>query len=581
MSVGDAFLLLSIGLGVAATIRARPVLVAAHVAGALASLTMLVVAFVTEDWRNAYVVSTTRPGLSLPVRIAGLWGGAEGSLLLFAALISVAALVLSFLRGQSRPVTALASAYLTVTLVAANPFDLLDARAVGGLGLQPVLEHPAMTWHPPILYVGLVGMIVPGLLAIGGSPPTLVRRATGVALALLTAGLATGAAWAHAELGWGGYWAWDPIESAGLVAWLAGAATLHRFFDGSDWKQRSAFLLPALAAVWATTLTRAGLVQSVHAFADRPGLRAGLLATAVGWSAALAWLALAFDGSPARSPLATGPRSWTGRRIASIALLGATGIVALGTYEPAIEQALGTNTVGVAGVFFARALWPIVIGGAILAVRADWALVPAATGAVVALALTPLGAGPFGFGVALAGGAVAGSAIGSTFKPAGRRGWLAHAGVGIALIGIGGTMAATIDQLVLTQDQPVLLNGQTFLHRGIELQTTTATASAIASVEVDGEMLRPRIVNHRLRNVPTTEAATIRSLLDETQVLLSDGQDQTASYRINRTPRLNLVWLGLVVLALGLLRIPLTPKAVRPREPVRWDQAPSVNRKGR
>ncbi len=546
MTLGVALLSLSILTGIVASIRPWRELVIIHAGTAVAATAVLIAAFATEDWSNAYVVSTTRPGLGPLVRIAGLWGGAEGSLLLFAAFVAIAAFIVERMGGQFRPLTALASAYGVVILISANPFEQLDARAVGGLGLQPVLEHPAMTWHPPALYLGLVGVMVPGLLAVGGVGDRWVRAATGVSLALLTTGLATGAAWAHAELGWGGYWAWDPIESAGLVAWLATAATLHLRFESAKRLSRALFLLPALAAVWATTLTRAGLVQSVHAFADRPGLRAGLLIAAVSWTGLLGWLVA--SASPAVPTTGRGSRH---RLIATFSLLMATGIVAIGTYEPAVEQAMGSDTVGIAGVFFARALWPVVIGAAVLAVRADRRLAAAVVGAVLAVLITPLSAGPFGLAVAVAGGAAAGSA--ALAGKAGRAGWLAHVAVGIALVGIAGTMAATVDQLVLTRDQPVEVNGQTFVHRGLALDTTRTQESVIATIEVDGVDLHPALVAHRLRNVPTAEAATFRSLLDETQVLLSDGTDASASYRINRTPRLNLVWFGLALLALGLL----------------------------
>ncbi|NNF56234.1 MAG: cytochrome c biogenesis protein CcsA, partial [Acidimicrobiales bacterium] len=214
MSLGAALLGLSILAGIVASIRPRRELVVVHAGTAIAAVAVLVAAFATEDWSYSYVVSATRPGLGLLVRIAGLWGGAEGSLLLFVGFVAIAALIVEKMGGESRPLTALASAYAVVTLISANPFEQLDARAVGGLGLQPVLEHPAMAWHPPILYLGLVGVMIPGLLAVGGAGDRQIRAATRVSLAFLTAGLATGAAWAHAELGWGGYWAWDPIESA-------------------------------------------------------------------------------------------------------------------------------------------------------------------------------------------------------------------------------------------------------------------------------------------------------------------------------------------------------------------------------
>jgi cytochrome c-type biogenesis protein CcmF len=522
----------------------------------------LVGAFVAQDWTNVYVVSTTRPGLAWPVRVAGLWGGAEGSLLLFTALVSIAAVIIGALGGRTRPATALASSYGVVMLVSANPFERFDAPAVGGLGLQPVLEHPAMVWHPPILYLGLVGVIVPSLLSLSAAPPLLVRATSAVSLAFLTAGLATGAAWAHAELGWGGFWAWDPIESAGLVAWLVVAATLHVRFDSGRLEHRLLFALPGFAAVWATTLTRAGLTGSVHSFADRPGLRAGLLVTAFGWSATLAWLTLS-----ARIAHGQGtPLDPLGRRRAMYLLVLAGFFVALGTYEPAVEQLFGGAAVGVSGVFFTRMLWPVVIVGAVLSVRADRRYRFALLGATAGVAATPVSAGPFGLAVAAAGGAVAASAL--VAGRSGRRGWLAHVGIGLLLVGVGGTVAATSSQVVLVKDRSTQVNGATVIHRGMELISEPTRDAAVASIEVDGILLRPELVIRRLRTVPTAEAATKRGVFDEIQVILADGTDGQASYRISRTPRLNLIWLGAALAVLGLLRRSTTRRRVGPAAPM-------------
>ncbi len=544
MTLGHGLLWLGVVLGVVATLRPSRLTVGASAIAMSASVASLFSRFWVEDWTNGYVVSTTRPGLSLPVRLAGLWGGAEGSLLLFTALVAIAAWIVRSRHGRSEPVTALAAGYGIVLLIAANPFETFDAPAVGGLGLQPVLEHPAMVWHPPILYLGLVGVIVPAMIALGAGDPRQIRTTTGAALALLTAGLATGAAWAHAELGWGGFWAWDPIESAGLVAWLAAAATLHQRFDARARIHRAMFALPALAAVWATTLTRAGLTGSVHSFADRPGLRAGLLVVALGWSAGLAWVA----GVGPSGSIAQGR---PGRALAAGVLVIASFFVALGTYEPAVEQAIGGDAVAIAGVFFSTMLWPLVMLGAAVAVRSDRKLRAACLGAAVGVAVTPWVAGPFGLAVGAAGGAVAAGAIAARVE--GRAGWVAHAGIGVVLVGIAGTVASTSTPVVLAKDTPTEVDRIEVIHRGLDLVAEPNRDIARATIEVDGATLRPELVVHRLRNVITAEAATRRSLFDETQVILSDGTDDEAEYRINRTPRLNLVWFGAALTAVGLL----------------------------
>lgn len=528
---------LAMGLG---TIRPRLPILATGAVAATVAVGTLMWAFLTEDWGNAYVVGTARAGVSAPVRIAGLWGGAEGSLLLWTAMLAWATVLIARLRGWARPGAALTAGYGLVCLVTADPFLRYDAPAVGGLGLQPVLEHPAMVWHPPVLYGGLVGMVAATLVAFGHPDPAHRRRVAGGAVALLTAGLATGAAWAHAELGWGGFWAWDPIESAGLVAWLAGAAALHLRAGPVDGRSAVVWLLPGLAAIWATTLTRAGLVESVHAFADEPGLTAGLVAVAAGWTGVL----VLAGTRKRREPSAD-------RRVslAIAALLAAAGVVALGTYEPAIERLVGGDAVAIDGRFFARSLWPVAVVAAGMAAWLDRRRGPAVAGAVLGAVSTPWAAGPFGLAVAAAGGAVVASALVAARH---RTGWLAHAGAGLLLVGIAGTMASTISTVSLVAGQPVDLAGSTFVHRGLELISEPTRDTVSATVEVDGTILTPELIAHRLRSVPTAEAATRRTWLSETQVILVDGTDDRATYRVNVVPRLGLVWLGAALVALGV-----------------------------
>ncbi|MEL7209649.1 MAG: cytochrome c biogenesis protein CcsA, partial [Actinomycetota bacterium] len=419
--------------------------------------------FAVEDWSSVYVADHARAGTNPLLRIAGLWAGAEGSLLLWLAMVAWAAVIATALAPEparaavGRFGAALTLGYGVVLARTASPFERLPAPANGGLGLQPVLEHPAMIWHPPLLYGGLVGLLIPLLIGLGAawSQPTsrwprgrdrsTATVVVGGALAVLTVGLATGALWADVELGWGGFWAWDPIESAGLVAWLAGVALLHsiRRSDAVS-STRVAItltLLPGLAAVGATTVTRIGVVASVHAFADRPALRVGLILVAAAVVAAVIGAVARADGPAGAADRSGGTDDVVrGRRWAVTALAIAAVFVAVGTYEPVAEAATTGDRLAIAGAYYTRLLWPVTIGGAALAVRADRRWWPAGAGAVLAAMVTPWAAGPFGFAVSLAGGAVAGSAVSLLGRR--RPGALAHAGVGLALVGVAGTMAA-------------------------------------------------------------------------------------------------------------------------------------------
>lgn len=576
---------------------------------AAASSTVVLLAlgrmFAIEDWSSAYVADHARPGTNPFLRLAGMWAGAEGSLLLWLAMVAWAAVIASTLAPEpARAATrrcgaALTTGYGLVLVVTATPFERLAVPANGGLGLQPVLEHPAMVWHPPLLYAGLVGLLIPMLMGLGAAwsrPPETwpspgdATAMTVVAgpLALLTAGLITGALWANVELGWGGFWAWDPIESAGLVAWLAGAALVHLIRRPHhvipDRRVATTLtLLPGLAAVGATTVTRIGVVASVHAFADRPALRLGLVLVAAGVVAgAMGAVARSSPGvgpGPELGPEADdhqtmsgtvpaaarrpGPR-WAGRRHATVALTVAAVFVAIGTYEPVVEAATTGDRLAIAGQYHTRLLWPVVIAGAALAVRADRRWWPAAAGAATAAATTPWAAGPFGLAVALAGGAVAGSALSLANR---RPGALAHLGVGLALVGVAGTMATTSTVVSAAVDSPIEVDGRSLVHRSIELRTGTDTTEAVATIEYDGVIHRPRLVSFDRRSAATAELSRRTDGLDEVQVLLLDGDRSAADYRINHLPRLHLVWLGGALVAVGL---------VQPRRRLRSSRAESV-----
>ena len=485
--------------------------------------------------------------------------------------------------------------YGGLVALVASPFERSDVPAIGGLGLQPVLEHPAMIWHPPILYAGLVGLLVPsirGAATMFAAKPAQNDRVDSrtsllVAMAILTVGLTTGALWAGVELGWGGYWAWDPIESAGLVAWLFGAAAVHASGrTGRVYVPPTAhavlLVAPGVTALWATTLTRVGLVSSVHAFADRPSLRLGLLAVAF---VATAWAIAAVAQtvrSPRSAPQTRDESPPTARRNASVILAACGIVVVAGAYEPLVEAATTGDAVAIGGSYYTRLLWPLTIVGVALIVQADrrwwWALAGAAAGA----ASVPVSAGPFALTLAAGGGATAASALGtarlaglaSGRARSGRAGLVAHLGVGVLLIGIAGTVATTGSTVTVAVDESVEVDGMTVTHRSLSLVDGDATSEAVATVEIDGISYQPRLVAYELRGVSTNETATRMTGLDEVQVQLVDGNDRAARYRIIRLPRVGLVWFGAALVAVGFAVQPLRRFRAKSSESV--DASPSL-----
>ena len=250
----------------------------------------LVYAAFTNDFSVSYILHHSNRALPGAYKFAALWSGQEGSLLLWAWLLATYGFVLRLRHRVDVRLTAYASTilagvqvfFLVLLNFAAPPFALVEgAVPADGFGLNPLLQYPEMVIHPPMLYLGYVGFSVPFAFALGALMMRypgekwihITRRWTMVTWLFLTCGIFLGAHWAYSVLGWGGYWGWDPVENASLMPWLTGTAFLHSVMmqekrgmmkNWNVWLIFSTFLLTLLG----TDLTRSGLVQSVHAFAQ-------------------------------------------------------------------------------------------------------------------------------------------------------------------------------------------------------------------------------------------------------------------------------------------------------------------------
>ncbi|MGA7830945.1 MAG: heme lyase CcmF/NrfE family subunit [Terracidiphilus sp.] len=247
-------------------------------------------AIFTSDFSLAYVMHESNRALPGAYKFAALWSGQEGSLLLWAWLLSGYSFVLRLRRNTNARLIALTSTILAGVEVfflfllnfVALPFALVSGPIpADGNGMNPLLQYPEMVIHPPLLYLGLVGFSVPFAFALGAlilrSPAEtwipVTRRWTMVTWLFLTCGIVLGMHWAYAVLGWGGYWGWDPVENASLMPWLTGTAFLHSTImqekrgmmkSWNLWLIFSTFLL----CIFGTLLTRSGIVSSVHAFGE-------------------------------------------------------------------------------------------------------------------------------------------------------------------------------------------------------------------------------------------------------------------------------------------------------------------------
>jgi cytochrome c-type biogenesis protein CcmF len=268
---------------------ARRAGIASFVALTSAAFALVWAAF-TNDYSVSYILHHTNRDLSTAYKFSALWSGQEGSLLLWAWLLSAYGFVLRMRHKVDVRLSAFASTILAGVQVffllllnfAAPPFAIQPGPvAQDGFGLNPLLQYPEMVIHPPMLYLGYVGFSVPFAFALGALMMRypgekwihITRRWTMVTWLFLTCGIFLGAHWAYSVLGWGGYWGWDPVENASLMPWLTGTAFLHSVMmqekrgmmkTWNVWLIFSTFLLTILG----TLLTRSGIVSSVHAFAS-------------------------------------------------------------------------------------------------------------------------------------------------------------------------------------------------------------------------------------------------------------------------------------------------------------------------
>jgi cytochrome c-type biogenesis protein CcmF len=409
---------------------ARRAGIASFFATACAAFALVWAAF-TNDFSVAYITEHSNRALPAAYKFAALWSGQEGSLLLWAFLLSAYGFVLRVRHKVDVKLTAYASTilagiqvfFLLLVNVAATPFSLVTgAIPPDGNGLNPLLQYPEMVIHPPMLYLGYVGFSVPFAFALGALMMRypgekwihITRRWTMVTWLFLTVGIFLGMHWAYSVLGWGGYWGWDPVENASVMPWLTGTAFLHSVMmqekrgmmkSWNVWLIFSTFML----AILGTLLTRSGLVSSVHAFAQ----------SAIGtwfWVFLVITLAVClFTYILNRDHLKTEHKleSLVSRESSflfnNLVLLAACFTVLWGTLFPVLSEYVQGNRVTVSAPFYNRVAVPIGVFllfltgiGPLLAWRSTSMrsirknfVVPGIVGLVVAIAIIPLGVHPW------------------------------------------------------------------------------------------------------------------------------------------------------------------------------------------
>ncbi|WP_421792238.1 heme lyase CcmF/NrfE family subunit [Hyphobacterium sp.] len=346
----------------------------AALASAVTAFGLLIVLFLQSDFSVAYVASHSHVDKPLFYKIAAAWGGHEGSMLLWCVmLVAVGAALARFalahdpsLKFRSVAVQAvLQIMFLGFLAFASNPFDRLVEVPIQGADLNPILQDPALAVHPPTLYVGYVGLSAAFSLAVAGliegrggrAIASALRPWSLVAWTALTAGIALGSWWAYYELGWGGWWFWDPVENASFMPWLIAAALIHsaiateRSGNYAGWTAFLAILAFSMSTLGAF-LVRSGVLTSVHAFAldpERGMWILGIMTVLAGGGLTLFALRSHTLGKGDGFAL-TSREAFIGAN--NLLLCAVAGTVLIGTLYPLIGSALGATGISVGAAYF-------------------------------------------------------------------------------------------------------------------------------------------------------------------------------------------------------------------------------------
>jgi cytochrome c-type biogenesis protein CcmF len=591
-------------------------LVAAAVLLATA-LAALAWALLTGDYSLEYVARATSRSMSWPYRLGSLWSGMEGSLLLWSSLLA-AGLCAGVVRLRPADAAtqqlqgcrlqasvqavsgALIGAATLLVLTTADPFAGLAFPALDGAGLTPILEHPALLYHPPILYLGQTLLAVPFAVTVAALAAgrlddawlAVTKRFALLAWVALTAGMVAGAHWAYQELGWGGLWAWDPVENASLLPWLATTAFLHsalvveRRRRLHAWTAALALAAFALALVGAY-LTRSGATGSVHAFAEARAIGVAFLAAVaavvVGGGLLLSrrWRNLGLGWRT--NGVATREAALLAN---NVILLAALVVVTAGTLAPLISKAVGAVDFTVAPRFFAMftaipALVALALAGIGPALplsrdRLRTAIVGALLGLVTVGALglfTPIvviAAAAAGVTIALS----ATQAVRVRHRSRALAACVAHLGFALALFGIAGSTAGTEITGPLGPGQELTLGRYRVVQEGMierpgERRSSVRVQLGVFVAKRRVATLRPGLDTFGgagASGVPLPETA-LRSTPREdllVTVVRIDLDRGIAVVEVFRRPLILWIWIGgLLVVAGGALAL-RQPRSSRP-----------------
>jgi cytochrome c-type biogenesis protein CcmF len=570
-------------------------------------------AFVTSDFSVALVVSNSHTLKPMIYKISGVWGNHEGSLLLWVLILALFGACASWFGGNLPPALkarviavqgSIGVAFLLFMIFTSNPFERMDVPPMDGQDLNPLLQDPGLAFHPPFLYLGYVGLSMAFSFAVAAliegrvdaAWARWVRPWTLAAWVFLTIGIALGSWWAYYELGWGGFWFWDPVENASFMPWLISAALLHSAIvvEKREALKSWTILLAILAfgfSLIGTFIVRSGIITSVHAFANDPERGVFiLLIFAVFVGGALTLYAARAGAMEAKGVFSTVSRE-SALVLNNVLLAVSSFVVFIGTIWPLIAEMVWDRKLSVGPPFFDAAFTPFVIALAMLLPlgsmlpwkRADasrmmqplWGVLAlSVAGGALAFAVqtgeTALGPVGLALGLWVVLGAVADLWARTGRGPlAGRLGRLtrlpradwgkatAHSGLGITVFAVAGLTAWAVE------DIRVVKIGETFEVAGYaitlndvrEVQGPNYRSTEANLTVVDGGRtftLTPDKRIYPAAGMPTTEAAIDYGFLRDVYLVIGDRQDDGSwAVRSYIKPFANWLWAGCLIMAFG------------------------------
>jgi len=566
-------------------------------------------ALITRDFTVLYVAdngSTKTPAI---YNFATLWGALEGSIILWALILGgyLMAVVVKFRKRLADPLVGWAIFTILIVCIfffwmligPANPFKSFSPPpGFDGPGPNPLLQnHPLMAFHPPMLYLGYVGFTVPFAFAIaalitgrvGEGWLLATRRWTLIAWGFLTAGILLGSWWSYEVLGWGGYWAWDPVENASLMPWLTGTAYLHSVLVQERRGMLRVWNISLLCATFALTIlgtfiTRSGVIESVHAFTT-----SGIGVAIISFFALIVLstvVLIGWRGDRLRSPgRIDSPLSREGAFLANNVLFAAFAfVILLGTLFPLIVEAINDDRISVGVPYFNRMTMPIGLtllflmaiapvlpwrkaSGELLRHRLIWPAWIGVGSMIFAVAIGARGFAPvLAFGL---GGFAAGSAGRQLVLATRRQGWRGLIGranggmivhLGVVMIAVAFAASSSYvrqAEFTLTQGQSAQFAGHELVYVGQNIKQESAKIVDQVLITIDGTGPWAPSLNKFANGNQTIGTPSVRTTFTDDVVLsvidIKGGENGSVTIRVTVQPLIMWLWIGGGVMAFGTL----------------------------